>query len=205
MSTTRPLQYGETYHVYNRGNNRENIFIEEHNYRYFMNLYAKYIEQVADTSAYCLLRNHFHFLVRIRKEQDCQSSKDWQSFRRSFPVSPSRAFSNLFSTYTKAINKAYQRTGSLFEKPFRRKIVDNDSYFTNLVLYIHRNPEIHGFVEDFRDWPFSSYITILSTEQTGILRAEILNWFGNKEEFTSFHMNEPDMQLIGDLIGDDEI
>ncbi len=52
MSTTPPLQYGGTYHVYNRGNNRENIFIEEHNYRYFMKLYAKYIEQVADTFAY---------------------------------------------------------------------------------------------------------------------------------------------------------
>ena len=194
---TPPLIYGETYHIYNRGNNRENIFIEERNFRYFLKLYAKYIEQVADTFAFCLLRNHFHFLVRIKEDQDKQ---DCQSY-----LSPSRAFSNLFSTYTKAINKAYQRSGSLFEKSFRRKIVNRDSYFTNLVLYIHRNPEIHGLVEDFREWPFSSYSAILSTEKTGIMRDEVLNWFGNKEEFTSFHMSEPDMQLIGDLIGDDEV
>jgi len=99
---TPPLLSGETYHIFNRGNNRENIFIEERNYRYFLKLYAKYINQVVDTFAYCLLRNHFHFLVRIKEEQDkqdCQSSKDWQSY-----LSPSRAFSNLFSTYTKAIN-----------------------------------------------------------------------------------------------------
>jgi REP element-mobilizing transposase RayT len=200
MSTITPLKYGEIYHIYNRGNNLENIFIEERNYHYFMHLNAKYIPRVANTLAYCLLGNHFHFLVRIREEQDCQSSKDWQSCS-----TPSQAFSNLFSTYTKAINKAYQRTGSLFEKPFKRRIVDNDSYFTNLVLYIHRNPEIHGFIDDFRDWPFSSFNTIISNEQTNILRAEILSWFGNKEGYISFHMKEPDMQLIGDLIGDDEI
>jgi putative transposase len=194
------MKSGEIYHVYNRGNNRENIFIEERNYFYFMQLYEKYIPRVADTFAYCLLGNHFHFLVRIREEHDCQSSEDWQSY-----PTPGQAFSNLFSTYTKAINKAYQRTGSLFEKPFKRKIVDNEYHFTNLVLYIHRNPEFHGLVDDFRDWPFSSYKAILSTGQTGISRAELLSWFGNAKGFTAFHMNDPDMQLISDFIGDDEI
>lgn len=200
MSTTTPLKFGEIYHVYNRGNNRENIFIEEKNYFYFMQLYEKYIPRVADTFAYCLLGNHFHFIVRIREEYDFRSLEDWQPH-----PTPSQAFSNLFSTYTKAVNKAYQRTGSLFEKPFKRKVVDNENYFTNLVLYIHRNPEFHGFVDDFRDWPFSSYKAILSTEQTGISRAELLSWFGNEKEFTSFHMNEPDLQLISNVIGDDEI
>jgi REP element-mobilizing transposase RayT len=61
-----PLQYGLTYHIYNRGNNRENIFIEERNYRCFLQLYLKYIEPIAWTFAYCLLRNHFHLLVRIK-------------------------------------------------------------------------------------------------------------------------------------------
>jgi len=61
-----PLQYGLYYHIYNRGNNRENIFLEERNYRYFLQLYLKYIEPIAWTFAYCLLRNHFHFLVRIK-------------------------------------------------------------------------------------------------------------------------------------------
>jgi putative transposase len=60
------LQYGVAYHIYNRGNNRENVFVEERNYRHFLQLYAKYIEPVAWTYAYCLLRNHFHFLVKIK-------------------------------------------------------------------------------------------------------------------------------------------
>ncbi len=67
MTSPAPLQRGQVYHIYNRGNNREEIFIQERNYRHFLQLYAQYVEPVADTYAYCLLRNHFHFLVRINR------------------------------------------------------------------------------------------------------------------------------------------
>ena len=61
-----PLEHGKYYHIYNRGNNRENIFVEERNYPYFLKLYAQHIFPVADTFAYCLMRNHFHLLVHIK-------------------------------------------------------------------------------------------------------------------------------------------
>jgi len=48
-----PLQFGEYYHIYNRGNNRENIFIASRNYDYFLRLYMKHILPVAETFAYC--------------------------------------------------------------------------------------------------------------------------------------------------------
>jgi len=54
------------HNIYNRSNNRENLFVAERNYVHFMRLYVKYIEPVAETFAYCLLRNHFHLLVRIQ-------------------------------------------------------------------------------------------------------------------------------------------
>ena len=59
-----PLRFGCYYHIYNRGNNRENLFIERRNYPYFLKLYAKHIQPVAETYAYCLLPNHFHFAIR---------------------------------------------------------------------------------------------------------------------------------------------
>jgi len=148
MSKPVPLQYGKYYHIYNRGNNRENIFIEKRNYRYFLELYAKYIEPIADTYVYCLLRNHFHFLVRI---------KDLTGFPK--PVrskNPSQPFSNFFNAYAKAFNKAYDRTGTLFQRPFGRIKVTSDAHFIWLVIYIHQNPRKHGFVDDFRIWPHSS-------------------------------------------------
>ena len=132
MPGPAPLQYGQTYHIYNRGNNRENVFLEERNYRYFLQLYAKYVEPVAYTFAYCLLRNHFHVLVRIKTldEQEeyhktLRVSGDASShtLRVSTPFkpkNPSQQFGNLFNAYAKAINKTYRRTGSLFQHPFGR-------------------------------------------------------------------------------------
>ena len=67
MPSPPPLAYDGYYHIYNRGNNRENIFKETRNYRYFLTLYAKHIEPVADTFAYCLLPNHFHWLFTFTK------------------------------------------------------------------------------------------------------------------------------------------
>lgn len=108
MSNPAPLQYGKVYHIYNRGNNGENLFIEERNYRYFLQLYIKHVHPVVDTYAYCLLRNHFHLLVRVKDLSGLES-----------PKLPSQCFSNLFNAYTKSINKAHGRTGALFERPFR--------------------------------------------------------------------------------------
>lgn len=192
MANPAPLQYGQYYHIYNRGNNRETLFREPRNYAYFLNLYSKYINPVAETYTYCLLNNHFHLLVRIK---NCQSSTP------SF--TPSRAFSNLFSTYTKAFNKAYKRTGSLFEKPFKRKIIDNNRYLIFLTTYIHRNPQKHGFVDNFRDWPYSSYSAITSEKITQVQRVEVLDWFGGQMGFEDAHTVEVDETMIAALIVDD--
>jgi hypothetical protein len=77
-------------------------------------------------------------------------------------VSASNAFSNFFNAYAKAINKAYGRTGSLFQHPFGRVPVLTQTHLTRLVCYIHFNPQRHGLISDFREWPYSSYHAHLS-------------------------------------------
>jgi len=191
MTRQDPLQYGEYYHIYNRGNNRELLFREDRNYPYFMKLYRKYIAPIAETFCYCLLPNHFHILVRIRDFEDCK--EDWQSYSHIYP---SRAFSKLFSTYTKAFNKSYNRTGSLFEKPFKRKLIEDDRYFTSLVVYIHRNPQRHGYVSNFKDWSHSSYKVILSDKPTLLMRDTVLNWFGGRKGFEEIHFQEGDLKIM---------
>jgi len=181
MSKPVPLQYGKYYHIYNRGNNRENIFFEKRNYRHFLELYAKHIVPIADTCVYCLLRNHFHFLVRIKTVEEQETLR---------VLKPSQQFGNLFNAYAKAINKAYNRTGSLFQNPFGRIEVDSDAYFTWLVIYIHQNPQKHGLVDDFRTWPHSSYQTLLSTEPTRLKRDDVLAWFGGVDNFVVLHQQE---------------
>jgi putative transposase len=201
MQKEIPLVHGGYYHIYNRGNAGENLFREHRNYGYFLTQYAKYIEPVAETFAYCLLRNHFHLLVRIRDEQTCQVSKDLTGLAKS--LNPSQPFSNLFNSYTKSINVAYGRTGNLFQRPFGRIRVTNHKYFSDLVRYIHLNSQKHGFVSDFREYPYSSYQALCSTKPTRLQRDVVLAWFGGDDNFQTAHNQTLDEMQIKEWIGDD--
>lgn len=201
MQTNIPLESGHYYHIYNRGNNRENIFIEERNYRYFMQLYQKYILPVCDTFAYCLMRNHFHVLVRVKELQNQTSEVLKTSEVSSKTIT--QPFSNLFNSYAKAINTTYKRTGSLFQNRFGRVEVDSDRYFAQLIHYIHFNPQKHGFVEDFRQYPYSSYQAIVSEKSTRLCKDEVLNWFQGKDSFVKIHDLLCDEAVIRHLTQED--
>jgi hypothetical protein len=205
MSKPEKLEYGRFYHVYNRGTNSQNIFFEQRNYRHFLKLYAQNMLLVADTHAYCLLKNHFHFATRIKTEDEIEAAM--RKMEPGKPVrklpDPSQQFGNVCNAYAKAINRAYGRTGSLFEHPFGRKPVTSDRYYYNLIIYIHRNPQLHGFVKDFRHWPWSSYGAILSDKETRLQRSAVLDWFDDRSAFCVAHEQDPDEKLIQHLIVDD--
>lgn len=203
MTSPTPLLYDAYYHIYNRGNNRENIFIQERNYDYFLKLYVKYIEPVAATFAYSLLRNHFHLLVKIRPEDDIQKTLK-VSGKPLGSDYPSQQFSNFFNAYAKTINHAYDRTGSLFQHPFGRVLVTSDRQFWNVIAYIHQNPQKHHFVDDFREWKWSSYHTLLVDKPTRLQRDAVLDWFGGKQAYLDLHaqrVSDADSQWFA---GDDE-
>jgi REP element-mobilizing transposase RayT len=184
MIKTIPLEYETYYHLYNRGNNSEIIFREESNYLYFLKLLKKYILPVADIFAYCLLNNHFHLLVRIKEED-------------KITVNIEKSFSNLFNAYAKAFNKRFERTGKLFEERFKRKKVEDESYITELIYYIHSNPQKHGILKDFRDYPYSSYNIILSDKITSLKRKEVVDWFEGLSFYKEYHAKKH-QQLIDD-------
>ena len=220
-----PLQYGRLYHIYNRGNNGENLFVQPRNFPYFLQLYAKHIQPVAETYAYCLLPNHFHFGLRTytEAEQEAYFHEKIGPFSENGPISgdgaqigpfskngpifklqdPSRTFNNLFIAYARAFNKATSRTGALFESPFGRKIINRERYLLTLITYIHRNPQKHGFVADFREWPWSSYGAMLADKPTKINRDEVLAWYNGRSNFVEAHIAEPEAELIAPLLMDD--
>jgi hypothetical protein len=212
MKTT-PLEYGQFYHIYNRGINGCNLFYENENYEYFLHLYDKYISPVADTFAWVLMKNHFHFLVRIKKEEEIsfmqtpEGLKDSSGSGKNLSVSyrpesvsntgnglkkykPVNQFSHLFNAYAKAINKRYNRTGSLFEHPFKKIKTESYVHLIYLIYYIHHNPIHHGFCEHYLEYPWSSYLTIISPKQTKLSRSEVLDWFRNKKNFIHYHSTE---------------
>ena len=75
MTSPSPLLYNTYYHIYNRGVNGENIFVEERNYDLFLRLYEKHLSPVTDLFAYCMLRNHFHVSMRVRSEEEILETK----------------------------------------------------------------------------------------------------------------------------------
>jgi len=201
MAYRIPLESGKYYHIYNRGNNGTTLFYEEKNYYYFLDLYAKYTTPVMDTLAYCLMGNHFHVLVKIKSEAErTQVRKNPSPKSKYITLNPSRQLGHVFNSYAQAINKRYGRTGSLFEEAFRRKEVTSENYLSQLINYIHKNPVKHGFCQDFKDYPHSSYHSHLSNRQTKLARKDVLDWFGGKEQFQVFHEDKQDEKLIDKYI-----
>ncbi|MDI9309445.1 MAG: hypothetical protein QM535_04455 [Limnohabitans sp.] len=153
-----PLETGNYYHIYNRGNNKIDVFFDSESYFHFLRLYDKYFSPIAETYAWCLLKNHFHILVYLKLPYEIEIDKlEYSTVEKANVIEPSRQFGYLFNAYTQAINKKFKRTGSLFEVPFERKKVISERYLKNLIYYIHNNPVQHGFTDKMSLYPWSSY------------------------------------------------
>ncbi|MCU0351702.1 MAG: transposase [Flavobacterium sp.] len=172
------FEYDTFFHVYNRGNNKEDIFKEDKNYSYFLKLAKQHLLDVAEIYAYCLLKNHFHIVLRI---------KDRDEIPEKYVDKIHIPFSNLFNAYSKAMNKAYNRTGSLFQEHLKRNKIKDENYLINLILYVHLNPVKHKFCDDFRTYKFSSYLSYISDKPSSLHRDYILELFGGKSNFIYQH------------------
>jgi REP element-mobilizing transposase RayT len=196
----KPLEPDKYYHLYNRANGYEKLFVKDENYRFFLKRYAHFINPIVDTFAYCLMPNHFHFALRIKSEEELERLELFKSFKllKSFAVDKflSKQFSNLFSSYTQAFNKQQNRKGSLFIPRFRRKHINSDEYIREIIHYIHFNPVHHGFVEDLRNWKHSSFGIFFSEKPPSLKRDEVIEWFDDKENFLAFHQKEIDETMV---------
>ena len=179
----QPLTEGNYFHIYNRGVNSEDIFKEPRNYYYFLQQYIGYCSDVFETLAYALLKNHFHLLVYAKENVMVPKHDE----RGTVRLNASRQLSHFFNSYAQSINKACNRTGQLFESPFERKLVDNDNYLTSVIYYCHFNPQQHGFVNDFKDWEFSSYHALLKNDNSFLAAQKVMNWFGGAAAFEKAH------------------
>jgi len=158
------------YHIYNRGNNKGLIFFEERNYQYFLKKFKHYVVPHAEIFAYCLMPNHFHFFLKIRNKE---------KFRAGIK--------NFFISYSKSINQAYSRVGSLFQGRYKAKQLYTELGFCRIVTYIHENPVQSKLTETPAEYKFSSYCHFLSSTQTFISRGEVLSWFTDLNGFRSAH------------------
>ena len=102
----------EVYHIYNRGNNKQPVFFNEENYLFFLDKMRTQIKPCCDILCYCLMPNHFHFIINANEE----SCKLRISFGGKSITELSFRIGKLLSSYTQAINKQNKTTGSLFQQ-----------------------------------------------------------------------------------------
>ncbi len=197
---TSALLPGEYYHVFNRGTNGEILFKSHENYSLFLKLYLKYIPAVADTIAYCLMPNHFHLIIRTKSEQEIKTFKELEMFENNkegkiTDKKPkiSNQFAHLFNSYSKHINSAYHRTGSLFEHPFERRVIDNEAYLKRCIYYVHFNPVKAKLVTSPAGYRWSSFKSICSEKTTNLDRDTVLKIFEGKDYFLEYHQFNSDM------------
>lgn len=166
----------------------ENIFRDEENYRFFLQQYAKYLDGVVDTYAFCLMPNHFHLLVGVRS--DLAGFKNLPGLSNTNlghasknPVT--KAFSDFFNSYTKSFNKRFERRGSLFIEHFKRTPIRDERQWQEAFLYIHLNPVKHGFVKQQQDWKWSSWRAYQHIDKPSSLdRNYYLNFFDGWDHAT---------------------
>ncbi|WP_417197055.1 transposase [Bizionia sp.] len=172
----QPFEAEHFFHLYNRGNNDENIFLEQENYSYFLVLMKKYLLSVADVYSYCLLPNHFHIIIKFKEESQQEVGKNNSKISLHQPIS------NMMNAYTKAINKRYNRRGSLFQEHLKRIKITEENYLRNLIIYVNTN-STHHQIEDYRTYKHSSYDALISDQETSIKRDEVIELFSDVNNF----------------------
>jgi putative transposase len=161
------------YHIYNRGINRASLFFNTSNWGFFLTRLRDYFDPtLAEMVAYCLMPNHYHFLVHIKSE--------------NFGLEVMQPF---LVSYTKAINKQENRVGPLFQGPFQAKRIDTENTLVQVSQYIHLNPVLAGLTPHPAQWKFSSYLDYVGLRQGTFPQSRhVLAYFQSPSAYADFVM-----------------
>jgi REP element-mobilizing transposase RayT len=188
---TTPFLPDQYYHFYNRGNNRQAVFFERDNYLYFLQGLKKYVCKYVDIISYCLMPTHYHILGRVKTAP--QTSEVLETSEVSQATATSKAVSLAMQkfgiSYTKAVNKRFERVGALFQGQFQGKPIQHYNHLLNLCVYIHANPVKDGLTAAPEDWEFSNYLEWINLREGTLVNHEfITDNFGTAEEYKKLVM-----------------
>ena len=196
------LEANNIYHVFNRGNNSQKIFFNRDNYLFFLKKINTHITPFAEILAWCLMPNHFQLMIyinnlKIELEQKMSESKDkygvlWGTISKK-EQNLNQSIAIMLRSYTRAINKQENRSGSLFQMTTKATCLTDNSEITPAWFqtnfgtiihiedvdksypqvcfnYIHLNPVTAKLVENKNDWEFSSY-----RDHAGLRNGKLIN------------------------------
>ncbi|MEA3295629.1 MAG: transposase [Patescibacteria group bacterium] len=181
------------YHIYTRANSQaDKLFREDDNYKYFLRKYKKNISPIFETLCYCLIPNHYHFLIKVKKQETIfnyqkRKGKKYKNNEIEINSFIQQQIANFHISYAKAFNQLYKRRGSLFQSKPKAKEISDTNYLLQVSRYIHRNPLKHGVVKNIKDWKYSSYLDYADLRNGLIPNKEFLvSHFSSIKEFLDF-------------------
>jgi len=166
----KPRMRGESgiYHVILRGNNQQNIFIDENDYLFLLNRLNKYIKELKiELHAYCLMPNHIHLLLGNATEY------------------MSLLIQKLATSYAIYFNHRYDRSGHLFQGRFKSEPIEDDEYYKTVYRYILQNPE-KANLSTYSDYTWNSYKKLFYDPKNQIYTKHITSLFENEVSLIAF-------------------
>lgn len=186
----------ECYHIYNRTNNNEILYRDEGDFTFFMKRYSEMTAGYLDLYSWNLLPTHFHLLAKVRSysaichhikhipaDSLVMTEKKFLRQKATIHELIDNLFQRFLISYCMKFNSKHERKGNLLHRPFKHKLIDKESQFTQAIIYINANAVKHGIVKNINDYKWSSYHDIISDEKTNVCRQYILDWFGGREQF----------------------
>jgi putative transposase len=200
------FEEGHIYHIYNQGNNRQTIYFEIENYHFFLKKMQDHLLPHCNILAYCLMPNHFHWMVEVTSLfaiKHAHGEGDTHGVTQSHTVSCrqvkidlNNSIGILLRSYTRAINKRYDQSGSLFRDSTKAQCLTKndvicpaffDSQYVTLINvttpeitypqicfnYIHNNPVKARLVSNPGDWEFSSFLDYYGNRKGSLIDKEI--------------------------------
>lgn len=194
------FEEGHYFHIIAKAVGNNLLFLSDENRRFFLQKYLFYSTGFFDTFSYVLMDNHIHLLVKCNsheglirhlsnipsfqlKKHQCKFIQGQITFEEELEFQ----LKDFFICYAVSFNKSNNRSGALFVNPFRRIEIEDDAHFTQLIIYHHANVLKHLGQQEFWEYPWSSYQSILSDKPTHLKREEVLDWFGGRERFIIAH------------------
>lgn len=191
------------YHVYNQGNNKHEIFSSDEDYFTFLRMIRKCISPHTDIIAYCLMPNHFHFLIYA---DDRVNTIIKQGGLLIDPVT--NGFRKLLSGYARIFNDRYNKSGSLFRQKTKYNCLSEitipanftntrQDYYFNCFHYIHQNPLRACLVNRLEDWEYSSFKDYALLRNGSLCNKELARKFCSFEEN---NFTKTSYEIISDTI-----
>lgn len=195
-SSYTPILGDNYYHIYNRANNSMPLFYNATNYFLFLKLLRDYLYNYAEVLTYCLIPNHFHLLIKTYQKILIQEKDELISINNPEIIGAkiSEQFRQMFIRYSYLIKSQENIKGSIFQKPFKRVLIEDQSQLLKTLFYIHYNPSKHNITGDYKLYRYSSYIALTSNSRTNIARDHVIELFGTVQNFIDFHQYSWEMK-----------